>query len=112
MPAATQGGDAWPSRARRPSRTSAGGKVENLDPLLRQAAGGEQLDSTSPLTMTRLLDDPPNISNTRTPPCVTSPGGATDVLEEFDLSPQADRLAIARPVLPRLGLERGDGLPE
>src|SRR5689334_6329071 len=39
------------------------GRVENLDPLLRQAAGGEQFYNTSPLTMTRLLDDPPNLAD-------------------------------------------------
>src|SRR3954469_25023403 len=39
------------------------GKVENLDPLLRQAAGGEQFYNSSRLTMTRLLDDPSNIAD-------------------------------------------------
>src|SRR3989454_4989271 len=39
------------------------GRVENVEPLLRQAAAGEQFYNTSPLTMTRLLDDPPNIAD-------------------------------------------------
>ena len=43
--------------------TKLAGKVGNLDPLLRRAAGGEQFYNTSPLTMTRLLDDPSNIAD-------------------------------------------------
>ena len=71
------------------------GKVENLDPLLRQAADDEQFYNKSPLTMTRLLDDPTNIAdNLHTYLRAFSPG-ATDVLEKFDLPTQVDRLARA-----------------
>ena len=38
------------------------GRVENVEPLLCQASD-EQFYNTSPLTMTRLLDDPPNIAD-------------------------------------------------
>lgn len=67
------------------------GKVENIDPLLRQAAGGEQFYNTSPLTMTRLLDDPTNLAEN----LQTYLRGAADVLEKFDLPTQVDRLARA-----------------
>jgi type I restriction enzyme M protein len=71
------------------------GKVENSDPLLRQAAGGEQFYNTSLLTMTRLLDDPSNIAdNVHSYIRAFSPGAA-DVLEKFDLPTQVDRLARA-----------------
>jgi len=68
------------------------GKVENIDPLLRQAAGDEQFYNTSPLSMTRLLDDPTNLAdNLHTYLRAFSPGAA-DVLEKFDLHTQVDRL--------------------
>ena len=67
------------------------GRVENVDPVLRQAAG-EQFYNTSPLTMPRLLDDPPNIAdNLRSYLLAFSPA-ARDVLEKFDLPGQIDRL--------------------
>ena len=71
------------------------GKVENLDPLLRQAAGGEQFYNTSPMTMTRLLDDPSNIADNLHAYIRAFSRGATDVLEKFDLHTQVDRLARA-----------------
>ncbi|MBF4162581.1 SAM-dependent DNA methyltransferase [Nocardioides sp. CBS4Y-1] len=68
------------------------GKVDNIDPLLRQAAGDEQFYNTSPLTITRLLDDPTNLAdNLHTYLRAFSPGAA-DVLEKFDLHTQVDRL--------------------
>jgi type I restriction enzyme M protein len=67
------------------------GKVDNVAPLLRQAAG-EQFYNTSPLTMTKLLDDPPNIAdNLRSYLLAFSPA-ARDVLEKFDLPGQIDKL--------------------
>ncbi len=71
------------------------GKVENIDPLLRQAAGGEQFYNTSPMTMTRLLDDPSNIADNLHAYIRAFSPGATDVLEKFDLHTQVDRLARA-----------------
>lgn len=71
------------------------GKIENLDPLLRQAAGDEQFYNTSPLTMTRLLDDPTNIADDLHTYLRAFSGGAADVLDKFDLHTQIDRLARA-----------------
>ena len=71
------------------------GRVENLDPLLRQATGGEQFYNTSPLTMTRLLDDPPNIADNLHAYLRAFSSGAADVLEKFDLHTQIDRLERA-----------------
>ncbi|HUP68233.1 MAG TPA: class I SAM-dependent DNA methyltransferase [Acidimicrobiales bacterium] len=70
---------------------SLAGRVENVDPVLRQATG-EQFYNTSPLTMAKLLDDPPNIAgNLRSYLLAFSPA-ARDVLEKFDLPGQIDRL--------------------
>lgn len=71
------------------------GKVQNLDPLLRQAAGGEQFYNTSPLTMSRLLDDPTNIADNLHAYLRAFSPGAADILEKFDLPTQVDRLARA-----------------
>jgi type I restriction enzyme M protein len=66
-------------------------RVHNVDPVLRQASG-EQFYNVSPLTMARLLDDPPSIAdNLRSYMLGFSPG-ARDVLQKFDLTTQIDRL--------------------
>ncbi len=70
------------------------GKVGNIDPLLQQVSG-EQFYNTSPLTMTRLLDDPPNIADNMHAYVRAFSPGAADVLEKFDLHTQVDRLARA-----------------
>jgi type I restriction enzyme M protein len=67
------------------------GRVQNIDPLLRQAAG-EQFYNTSPLTLTRLLDDPANIADNLHAYLRAFSPGAADVLEKFDLPTQVDRL--------------------
>jgi len=67
------------------------GKVDNVEPVLRQAAG-EQFYNTSPLTMSRLLDDPSNIADNLRSYLLAFSSGARDVLEKFDLSGQIDRL--------------------
>jgi type I restriction enzyme M protein len=67
------------------------GKVDNVGPLLRQAAG-EQFFNTSPLTMPRLLDDPPNIADNLRSYLLAFSHAARDVLEKFDLPGQIDRL--------------------
>ena len=68
------------------------GKVDNIDPLLRQAAGDEQFYNTSPLTMSRLLDDPTNLADNLHTYLRAFSAGAADVLEKFDLHTQVDRL--------------------
>lgn len=68
------------------------GKVDNVEPLLREVTGGEQFYNTSPLTMTKLLDDPPNIAENLLSYLLAFSAGARDVLEKFDLPGQIDRL--------------------
>ncbi len=67
------------------------GKVGNIDPILCRAAG-EQFYNTSQLTMTRLLDDPPNLADNLHAYLRAFSVGAADVLEKFDLPTQVDRL--------------------
>lgn len=69
----------------------AGQSDQVLDPVLRQAAG-EQFYNTSQLTMTRLLDDPPNIADNLHAYLRAFSPGAKDVLEKFDLHTQVARL--------------------
>ncbi|MDQ2710144.1 MAG: type I restriction-modification system subunit M [Actinomycetota bacterium] len=63
------------------------GKVDNVEPLLERASG-QQFYNVSALTMTRLLDDPPNLTNYLHG---FSPA-ARDVLEKFDLPTQITQL--------------------
>ena len=67
------------------------GRVENVEPVLRQATG-EQFYNTSPLTMARLLDDPPNIAENLQRYLLAFSSAACDVLEKFDLPAQISRL--------------------
>jgi type I restriction enzyme M protein len=67
------------------------GRVENVEPLLCQVSG-EQFYNTSPLTMTRLLDDPSNIADNLHGYLLAFSSGARDVLEKFDFPTQIDRL--------------------
>jgi type I restriction enzyme M protein len=67
------------------------GKVANVEPLLCQVSG-EQFYNTSPLTMTRLLDDPSNIADNLHSYLLAFSSGARDVLEKFDFPTQIDRL--------------------
>ncbi len=67
------------------------GKVANVEPLLRQAAG-QQFYNTSPLTMSRLLDDPTNIADNLVSYLLAFSPAARDVLEKFDLPGQITRL--------------------
>ena len=67
------------------------GKVVNVEPVLCQAAG-EQFYNTSPLTMTKLLDDSPNIADNLRSYLLAFSSAARDLLEKFDLPGQIDRL--------------------
>jgi type I restriction enzyme M protein len=67
------------------------GRVDNVEPVLCQAAG-EQFYNTSPLTMARLLDDPPNMADNLSSYVRAFSSGARDVLEKFDLPGQIERL--------------------
>ena len=67
------------------------GNLENLDPVLQQAAG-ESFYNTSKLDMRRLLDDPPQIAaNLRSYIHAFSPT-ARETLEYFGFDTQIDRL--------------------
>jgi type I restriction enzyme M protein len=67
------------------------GRLTNVEKVLCQAAG-QQFYNVSPLSMTRLLDDPNHIAdNLRSYVLAFSPGAA-DVLQKFDLLSQIDRL--------------------
>ena len=67
------------------------GRGEAIDPVL-QRASGEQFHNVSRLTMTRLLDDPPNIADNLHAYIQGFSRGALDVLEKFDFPTQIDRL--------------------
>lgn len=67
------------------------GKVDNMDPILRTAAEHE-FYNTSPLTLVKLLSDPPNVgSNLKTYIAKFSPG-ATEVLDRYGFPDKIDRL--------------------
>ncbi len=70
------------------------GRGEAIDPLLKNASG-EQFHNVSQLTMTRLLDDPPNIAANLHAYIQAFSRGALDVLEKFDFPTQIDRLERA-----------------
>ncbi len=75
----------------RPPRRSSQGKVENVEPILAGVTG-EQFYNTSPLTFTKLLDDPANIADNLRAYIAGFSTGARDVLEKFDFDAQIDRL--------------------
>jgi type I restriction enzyme M protein len=70
------------------------GRIENMEPVL-QAVAGQQFYNTSPLTFTKLLDDPDTIADS----LMLYIGGfsetARDVIDKFDFSIQVDRLRRA-----------------
>jgi type I restriction enzyme M protein len=67
------------------------GSIENLEPVL-QAAAGQQFYNTSPLTFTKLLDDPGNIADTLNSYIGGFSEAAKDVIDKFDFGVQIDRL--------------------
>lgn len=74
------------------------GKLGNVEPILRRAAGQEHAGqdegyyNVSRLTMPRLLDDSPNIADNLNNYLLGFSSGARDVLQKFDLPTQIDRL--------------------
>ena len=68
------------------------GKVDNVEPVLC-AASEEQFYNTSPLTLTRLLDDPSQIAGNLRSYIAGFSSAARDVLEKFDFDTQITRLA-------------------
>jgi type I restriction enzyme M protein len=68
------------------------GKLDNADPVLRGAAGGEQFFNTSPLDLRRLLDDPATIADNLRAYIAAFSSSARDVLDHFDFDTHIDRL--------------------
>jgi type I restriction enzyme M protein len=67
------------------------GKIENVEPVL-QAAAGQQFYNTSPLTFTKLLDDPDRIADALALYIGGFSQAAKDVIEKFEFPVQIERL--------------------
>ncbi|MFL5862971.1 MAG: type I restriction-modification system subunit M N-terminal domain-containing protein [Solirubrobacteraceae bacterium] len=67
------------------------GRIENLEPVL-QAVAGQQFYNTSPLTFTKLLDDPNMIADSLALYIGGFSSAAKDVIDKFDFSVQVERL--------------------
>ena len=70
------------------------GKIENVEPVL-QAVAGQQFYNTSPLTFTKLLDDPNTIADSLRLYIGGFSEAAKDVIDKFDFDIQIDRLSRA-----------------
>ncbi len=70
------------------------GRIENVDPVL-QAVAGQQFYNTSPLTFTKLLDDPNTIADSLLLYIGGFSESAKDIIEKFDFGIQIDRLRKA-----------------
>src|SRR4051812_1449968 len=70
------------------------GRIENVGPAL-QAVSGEQFYNTSPLTFTKLLDDPDAIADSLKLYIGRFSEAAKDILDKFDFGVQIDRLRRA-----------------
>ena len=70
------------------------GKIENLEPVL-QAVAGQQFYNTSPLTFTKLLDDPNTIADSLSLYIGGFSEAAKDVIDKFDFPIQIERLRRA-----------------
>ncbi|HEY7830998.1 MAG TPA: class I SAM-dependent DNA methyltransferase [Solirubrobacteraceae bacterium] len=69
-------------------------KIENVEPVL-QAVANEQFYNVSPLTFTKLLDDPSTIADSLNLYIGGFSEAAKDIIEKFDFSVQIDRLRRA-----------------
>ena len=67
------------------------GRIENMEPVL-QAVARQQFYNTSPLTFTKLLDDPDTIADSLQLYIGGFSGMARDVIEKFDFGVQIERL--------------------
>jgi type I restriction enzyme M protein len=70
------------------------GKIENVEPVL-QAVAGQQVYNTSPLTFTKLLDDPDVIADSLHLYIGGFSAAAKDIIDKFDFEVQIDRLRKA-----------------
>ena len=71
------------------------GRIENLEPVLEAAAGDLQFYNTSPLTFTKLLDDPSNIADSLNLYIGGFSPTAKDIVDKFDFGIQVERLRKA-----------------
>src|SRR5664280_1421672 len=67
------------------------GRIENMEPVL-QAVAGQQFYNTSPLTFTKLLDDPNTIADSLQLYIGGFSETARDVIDKFDFGIQIDKL--------------------
>lgn len=67
------------------------GRLENLDPVLEGVAG-EQFYNVSPLTLTKVLDDPANVADNLRAYIAGFSESARDVIEKFGFDVQIERL--------------------
>jgi HsdM N-terminal domain len=98
------------------------GRIENVEPVL-QAVAGQQFYNTSPLTFTKLLDDPNTIADALHLYVGGFSASARDIIDKFDFGIQIDRLHTANVLYqghrqvrrdrppPGGGVEHRDGLP-
>ena len=70
------------------------GRIENMEPVL-QAVAGQQFYNTSPLTFTKLLDDPDSIADALQLYIGGFSETARDVIDKFDFGIQIERLRRA-----------------
>lgn len=70
------------------------GKIENVEPVL-QSVADQQFYNTSPLTFTKLLDDPNTIADSLALYIAGFSGAAKDVIDKFDFGIQIERLREA-----------------
>jgi type I restriction enzyme M protein len=70
------------------------GKIENVEPVL-QSVAGQQFYNTSPLTFTKLLDDPNTIADSLLLYIGGFSEAAKDVIDKFEFGIQIDRLRKA-----------------
>ena len=70
------------------------GRIENMEPVL-QAVAGQQFYNTSPLTFTKLLDDPDSIADSLQLYIGGFSETARDVIDKFDFGIQIERLQRA-----------------
>jgi type I restriction enzyme M protein len=70
------------------------GRIDNLEPVL-QAVAGQQFYNTSPLTFTKLLDDPNTIADSLSLYIGGFSEAAKDVIDKFEFGVQIDRLRRA-----------------
>ncbi len=70
------------------------GRIENVDPVL-EAVAGQQFFNRSPLTFTKLLDDPDRIADALSLYIGGFSTAAKDIVDKFDFAVQIERLRRA-----------------